>query len=70
MLEPGMNYYRVRLTRNGAEAGEFFVFAFDVDDAVARAKSSSANVTESLSDGSFRPKAETSLNAVSAASQV
>ena len=46
MLEPGMKLFRVRLTRDGEDAGTFFVPAFDVDDAVARAKSTAAKSKE------------------------
>lgn len=42
MFEPGMQYFQVRLTRDGHEVGNFFLPAFDVDDAVARAKNSAA----------------------------
>jgi hypothetical protein len=38
MFEPGMKMFRVRLTRDGEDAGTFVLPAFDVDDAIARAK--------------------------------
>ena len=37
MSEPTRHYFRVRLTRDG-EGVNVFLFAFDADDAVARAK--------------------------------
>lgn len=42
MFEPGMKMFRVRLTRHGEDAGTFILPAFDVDDAVARAKEGAA----------------------------
>ena len=42
MFEPGMKMFRVRLTRNGEDAGTFVLPVFDVDDAVARAKVTAA----------------------------
>ena len=38
MFEPGMKMFRVRLTRDGEDTGTFVLPAFDVDDAIARAK--------------------------------
>lgn len=38
MFETGMKMFRVRLTRNGVEAGTYVLPALDVDDAAARAK--------------------------------
>ena len=46
MFEPGMKMFRVRLTRDGEDAGTFLLPAFDVDDAVARAKESAAEAKE------------------------
>jgi hypothetical protein len=42
MFEPGMKMFRVRLTRDGEDAGTFILPAFDTDDAVARAKETAA----------------------------
>ena len=42
MPEPIVQYYRVRLTRHGEDAGTFFVLATDVDDAVTKAKEAAA----------------------------
>ena len=46
MFEPGMKMFRVRLTRGGKDAGTFVLAAFDVDDAVTRAKDSAAEAKE------------------------
>jgi hypothetical protein len=46
MFEPGMKMHRVRLTRDGEDAGGFILRAFDVDDAVARAKAVAAQTKE------------------------
>jgi hypothetical protein len=45
-FELGMKYFRARLTRHGEDAGTFFLPAFDVDDAVARAKQTAAQSKE------------------------
>ena len=42
MFEPGMKMFRVRLTRNGEDFWTIVLPAFDVDDAVARAKARAA----------------------------
>jgi citrate lyase beta subunit len=42
MFEPGMKMFRVRLTRDGEDAGTYLLPAFNVDDAVARAKDQAA----------------------------
>jgi len=42
MFEPGMKMFRVRLTRNGEDFWTIVLQAFDVDDAVARAKARAA----------------------------
>jgi hypothetical protein len=46
MFEPGMKMHRVRLTRDGEDAGTFIMPAFDVDDAVARAKATAAQTKD------------------------
>jgi len=46
MSEPRMTMFRVRLTRDGKDAGTFVMPAFDVDDAVAKAKESAAEAKE------------------------
>jgi len=46
MFEPGMKLFRVRLARDGKDAGTFVLPAFDVDDAVARAKNIAAEAME------------------------
>jgi hypothetical protein len=46
MFEPGMKMFRVRLTRDGEDAGTFVLPAFDVDDAVARAKDLAAEAKQ------------------------
>ena len=46
MFEPGMKMFRVRLTRNVEEAVTFILPAFDVDDAVSRAKATAAESKE------------------------
>ena len=46
MFEPGMKMFRVRLTRNGVEAGTYVLPAFDVEDATSRAKTIAAQSKE------------------------
>lgn len=46
MSESIVQYYRVRLTRHGKDAGTFFELASDVDDAVTKAKESAAHSKE------------------------
>lgn len=46
MFETGMHHFRVRLTRDGEDVYTFFLFACDVDDAVARAKDTAAEAKE------------------------
>jgi hypothetical protein len=54
MFEPGMKLFRVRLTCNGEDAGTFVLPALDVDDAVARAKSTAAEAKEQgMADNPF-----------------
>lgn len=46
MFEPGMTMFQVRLTRDGEDVGKFVMPAFDVDDAVAKAKDMAAESKE------------------------
>ena len=46
MFEPGMKMFRVRCTRGGEHEGTYVLPAFDIDDAVARAKNLAAESKE------------------------